>query len=60
MSVETVGYAKRAIKLLNEGKVTKADPFKSIGVATGFLNLLDGDLQALGALIAAQPVLIDG
>ena len=44
LNAETVGYAKRAIQLLNGGKVTKADPFKSIGVATGFLNFAVGNL----------------
>lgn len=44
LNSETVGYAKRAIQLLNEGKATKADPFKSIGVATGFLNYAVGNL----------------
>ena len=44
LNAETVGYAKRAIQLLNQGKVTKADPFKSIGVATGFLNFAVGNL----------------
>lgn len=44
LNAETVGYAKRAIRLLNEAKVTKADPFKSIGVATGFLNYAVGNL----------------
>lgn len=43
LNAETVGYAKRAIQLLNEGKVTKADPFKSIGVAIGFLNFEVGN-----------------
>jgi hypothetical protein len=40
---EAVGYAKRAIQLLNAGKVTKPDPFKSIGVASGFLNFAVGN-----------------
>lgn len=44
LNAETVGYAKRAILLLNEGKVTNADPFKSIGVASGFLNFAVGNL----------------
>jgi hypothetical protein len=44
LNAETVGYAKRAIQLLNAGKVTKADPFKSIGVASGFLNYAVGNL----------------
>ena len=44
LNPETVNYAKRAILLLNEAKVTKADPFKSIGVAIGFLNYAVGNL----------------
>jgi hypothetical protein len=39
---ETVGYAKRAIQLLDAGKVTKADPFKNIDYARGFLNFTVG------------------
>lgn len=44
LNAETVDYAKRAIQLLNGGKVTKADPFKSIGIASGFLNFAVGNL----------------
>jgi hypothetical protein len=44
LNAETAGYAKRAIQLLNEGKVTNADPFKSLGVASGFLNFAVGNL----------------
>jgi hypothetical protein len=35
---ETIGYARRAIKLLEAGKLSKADPFKSMDIARGFLN----------------------
>lgn len=35
---ETIGYARRAIKLLEGGKLSKADPFKSMDIARGFLN----------------------
>jgi hypothetical protein len=35
---ETIGYARRAIILLESGKVTKADPFKSMEIGRGFLN----------------------
>ncbi len=38
LNEETIGYARRAIKLLEGGKVTRADPFKSIDIARGFLN----------------------
>lgn len=39
---EATDYARRAIKLLEDGKVTKADPFKSTEVARGFLNFALG------------------
>jgi hypothetical protein len=42
LNEETVGYARRAIKLLEAGKVTKADPFKSLDLARGFLNIIVG------------------
>ena len=45
---ETIGYARRAIKLLEGGKVTKADPFKSMDIARGFLN------SALGWFVKDQ------
>jgi hypothetical protein len=35
---EATGYARRAIKLLEGGKLTKADPFKSMDIARGYLN----------------------
>ncbi len=35
---ETTGYARRAIKLLEAGKLAKADPFKNMEIARGFLN----------------------
>jgi hypothetical protein len=45
LNSETVGYAKRAIALLDAGKVTQADPMKNVEVAQGFLN------YALGWLV---------
>lgn len=39
---ETIGYARRAIKLLEGGKLGKADPFKSMDIARGFLNFTLG------------------
>lgn len=39
---ETAGYARRAIKLIEDNKVTRADPFKSMEVARGFLNFAYG------------------
>lgn len=44
LNSETLGYAKRAIQLLNDGKVTKADPFKNVDFARGFLNFTVGHL----------------
>jgi hypothetical protein len=41
-NIEATDYARRAIKLLEDGKVTKADPFKSMEVARGFLNFALG------------------
>ncbi|MDX6501289.1 MAG: hypothetical protein QOG23_4549 [Blastocatellia bacterium] len=35
---ETTGYARRAIKLLEGGKLAKPDPFKNMEFARGFLN----------------------
>lgn len=39
---EASDYARLAIKLLESGKVTKPDPFKSMEVARGFLNFALG------------------
>lgn len=39
---EASDYARLAIKLLEAGKVTKADPFKNMEVARGFLNFALG------------------
>ena len=39
---ETIDYLRRAIKLLEGGKITKVDPFKSVDAANGFLNLALG------------------
>jgi hypothetical protein len=38
LNEETTGYARRAIKLLESGKIAKVDPFKNIEIARGFLN----------------------
>jgi len=45
LNAETADYARRAIQLLEAGKVTKVDPFKSIEIARGFLN------YALGSMV---------
>jgi hypothetical protein len=38
LNADTIGYSRKAIQLLDDGKVTKSDPFKSIDLARGFLN----------------------
>lgn len=48
LNAETIQYARKAIQLLDDGKITKADPFKGIDVARGFLNF------ALGSLLREQ------
>ena len=42
LNTETIDYAKRAIRLIEDNKVSKADPFKSMDIARGFLNLALG------------------
>lgn len=58
VNVETIDYARRALTLLEAGKVGRADPFKSLDVATGFLNFALGwflkDQDPVGAAIAFQ------
>lgn len=44
LNAETIGYAKKARQLLEDGKVNKADPFKTVEVARGFLNFALGNL----------------
>lgn len=39
---ETIDYLRRALKLVEGGKLTKADPFKSIEAGSGFLNFALG------------------
>jgi len=38
LDAETADYARQAIALLEAGKVSKPDPFKSMEIARGFLN----------------------
>jgi hypothetical protein len=38
LNTETVDYARRAIQLIAAGRVTRADPFKSMEMGRGFLN----------------------
>lgn len=40
----TLDYARRAIKLLEAGKVTQAEPFQDLEMARGFLNVAVGEL----------------
>ena len=42
LNAEAADYARRAIVLLEGGKVQKPDPFKSLEVARGFLNYAYG------------------
>jgi len=42
LNAETIDYARRATQLLDAGKVTTADPIKSVPVAQGFLNYVLG------------------
>jgi hypothetical protein len=42
LNEETIDYLRRAITLVEAGKVSKADPFKTVDVASGFLNLALG------------------
>src|SRR6185295_12727714 len=42
---ETLGYVRKAIELLDAGKVSTPDPFKSVAAGVGFLN------NALGTLV---------
>jgi hypothetical protein len=44
LNPETVGYAKKAIQLVDDGKFTNADPFKTIEFGRGFLNFALGEL----------------
>lgn len=48
LNAETIDYARRAIQLLEAGKVAKADPLKDMDMARGFLN------SALGWFIRDQ------
>ena len=43
-NTETADYARQAIQLIEAGKVTKVDPFKSMAVARGFLNYVLGTM----------------
>ena len=56
LNTETTDYAKRAIRLIEDNKVSKADPFKSMDIARGFLNFALGwflkDDEAVTAAVA--------
>jgi hypothetical protein len=43
LNTETIGYARRAVQLIEAGKVSKPDPFKSMDMARGFLNFTLGN-----------------
>jgi len=45
LNAETADHARQAIQLIEAGKVTKVDPFKSTEIARGFLN------YALGSIV---------
>jgi hypothetical protein len=42
LNAETADYARKAIALLEAGKVSKPDPFKSLEVGRGYLNFVLG------------------
>jgi hypothetical protein len=42
VNVETIDYARQAIRLIEAGKVSKVDPFKNMDFARGFLNFALG------------------
>ena len=42
LNAETIDYLRRAIQVLEAGKVPNADPFKSMDIARGFLNFALG------------------
>lgn len=42
LNAESADYARKAIELIEAGKVSKADPFKNMDVARGFLNFALG------------------
>ena len=42
---ETIDYSRKALQLIEAGKVSKPDPFKNLETGTGFLN------NALGSLL---------
>lgn len=39
---ETIDYLRRAVQLVEAGKISKADPFKSTDLARGYLNMALG------------------
>jgi hypothetical protein len=41
---QTIDYSRRALQLIEAGKVSKPDPFKDIETGTGFLNNVLGSL----------------
>jgi hypothetical protein len=60
LNEETIGYARKAIELLDGNKVTNADPFPNLEAGRGFLNLALGwflrtqsPVEAAAALVKA-------
>jgi len=60
LNAETIQYARKAIQLVDDGKVTQPDPFTSIDIARGYLNFTLGWLlkeqspvEAAGAFLKA-------
>jgi Tfp pilus assembly protein PilF len=60
LNEETIGYARKAIELLDGNKVTDADPFANLEAGRGFLNLALGwflrtqsPVEAAAALVKA-------
>ena len=41
---QTIDYSRRAVQLIEAGKVSKPDPFKDIETGPGFLNNVLGSL----------------
>jgi hypothetical protein len=65
LDTETMEYARQAIALLEAGKVTKPDPFKSMDIARSFLNyalatLVKDEAPAEAAVAYAKALKVAG
>ena len=58
LNTEALGYAKRALELIDTNKVSKPDPFASTDEARGFLNYASGYFQRDDAPLDATKALI--